>query len=686
MGYKLGIDVGGTFTDVCLFHEEKGETMVFKLPSTPEDPSKAIEEGIRLILEENRIDAKWVTYLVHGTTVGTNAAIERKGVKTALITTKGFRDLLEIGRQTRPSVYNLFEDKSAPLVKRQHRKEVTERLMYDGSVAVELNPAEVEQVIEEIREEDIQSVAVCFLHSYINPVHEKKVKEIIQEKLPHVYVSVSSEVLPEYREYERLSTTTMNSYLGPVVGNYVTNFAKRVEGLGIQVQPYINQSNSGVMSIEMTKDNPVRTALSGPSAGVSGATYIAKLAGFENIITFDMGGTSTDVCLIENSSPKVATGKKVSGFPVQVPMTDVHAVGAGGGSIAWVDNGGSLKVGPHSAGAMPGPAAYDRGGQKPTVTDANVVLKRLNPEYILGGKMKINSPAAKQVIEDHVSEPLGLSLIEAARGIITVVNSNMVRAIRVVSVEQGYDPREFTLVAFGGAGALHAVDVARELGMKQVLIPENPGILCALGLLVSDLRMDYVKTRLLMAEEKNIQAVQEEFAALTDKAKQWLQQEGIEPAKQILECRIDMRYLGQNYELSIPLKGEPATGEDLEAILQQFHQEHDKNYGYSNKNEQIQFINYRVTALGKVSQIELKESPDTGGNVERAKIGERDVYFDEAHGFVKTGIYNREQLRANDEIEGPAIVEQMDSTIVIPPHTTAKVDHYRNIILTLQGV
>jgi N-methylhydantoinase A len=399
-----------------------------------------------------------------------------------------------------------------------------------------------------------------------------------------------------------------------------------------------------------------------------------------------MGGTSTDVCLIENSSPKVATGKKVSGYPIQVPMTDVHAVGAGGGSIAWVDHGGSLKVGPHSAGAKPGPAAYNLGGQRPTVTDANVVLRRLNPEYILGGKMKIDAQVAKEVIGEHVAGPLDMDLIESAKGIITVVNSNMVRAIRVVSVEQGYDPREFTLVAFGGAGALHAASVARELGMKQVLIPENPGILCALGLLVSDLRMDYVKTRLLLANDDNLRSIQDQFDSLITKAEEWLKVENIQSSKQRIERFIDMRYLGQNYELTIPIEDHLSSSVELDLIIQQFHKEHERNYGFANPNENIQFINYRVTALGQVSQLQLKESPDSDGTVAPVKIDERHVYFDEKQDFVITSIYNRDFLRSNDCFEGPAIIEQMDSTIVVPPNTSVKVDSYRNLILTLQGV
>lgn len=683
MGYKLGVDVGGTFTDVCLFDEDKGETKILKLPSTPSDPSRAIIDGISNILKRNNAEPGSIKYLVHGTTVGTNAAIERKGAKTALLTTEGFRDLLELARQTRPSIYNLFKDKPEPLINRSLRKEISERLNFDGSVEVSIDREQLEKVINEIKAEDVEAVSVCFLHSYINPQHEKVVKEMLSELLPDTYVSISSEVLPEYREYERLTTTTLNSYLGPVVGRYVTKFADDVRKVGITVKPYINQSNSGVMSIETAKNNPIRTALSGPSAGVAGAAYIAKLAGFRNVITFDMGGTSTDVSLIQDSTPKVATNKLVAGFPVQVPMTDVHAVGAGGGSIAWVDNGGLIKVGPQSAGADPGPAAYGKGGINPTVTDANVLLKRLNPEYILGGTMKVDYQAAREAV-NKLSKELGLTVEEAARGVIKIVNSNMVRAIRVVSVEQGNDPREFTLVAFGGAGALHAAEVAEELGINTVLIPENPGILCALGLLVSDIRMDFVRTNRLMANVESLPAINEALEQLENEAEKWLDTENVSKELCSIEKKIDMRYLGQNYELAIPLEHELKTEADLNQIKKCFHREHEKTYGYANEKEEIEFINFRATATGTVSKIDIHPKQEGGPDASESIIDKREVYFEEAGGYVLTNIYERTKLKPNNIIEGPAIIEQLDSTIVIPPDWTAKIDTYKNIVLNVR--
>lgn len=682
MSFKIGVDVGGTFTDVCLFNQDNKEVNVYKLPSTPWDPSEAIGNGIRDILQIHNVSPKAVAYLAHGTTVATNATLERKGSKTGIITTKGFRDLIELARQTRASLYDTQVEKPIPIVYRKMRKEVDERIAYDGSVFKPLKPDDVERVVEELKAEGVISYAVCLLHSYINPEHEQQIKKIIHKLHPEAYISISSEVLPEIREYERMTTTALNSYIGPIVGKYATSFKQRIKDMGIDLIPYINQSNGGLMSIETTFNNPIRTALSGPAAGVSGATYIANLAGLNKIITFDMGGTSTDVCLIENNTPKLTTSKAIAEFPVKVPMTDVTAVGAGGGSIAWIDNGGMMKVGPESAGAYPGPIAYGRGGDQPTVTDANVVLHRLNPQTILGGRMKIDEASAYRAIEEKLARPLGLSILDAARGIIRVVNSNMERAIRLVSVERGYDPREFVVVAFGGAGALHAVTVAKDLDISKVMIPSNPGILCAVGLLVSDIRSDYVKTNISDFTLGNIEKMNATFKELVDEGNAWLDVEKIpQSQKQILK-HADMRYFGQNFELPITIDCEEITPDNIDEIQALFNREHKREYGYCNEKALIQIVNYRTVALGKVSTIEIKEHELFDENSDSAIVGHRDVYFEEAEDFVDTRIYDRDSLKAGNKVEGPAIIEQMDATIVIPPGHTAKVDPYLNIMIT----
>lgn len=685
MSYKIGVDVGGTFTDVCMFNQETGEVNVYKLPSTPWDPSEAIGTGIQEILALYQVSPAAVSNLVHGTTVATNAALERKGAKTAIITTKGFRDLIELARQTRASLYDTQVEKPVPIVYRKMRREVEERVQADGTIFQPLDIAQVERMVDELKTQGTQAYAVCLLHAYINPLHEQQIKQVIQKRHPEAYVSISSEVLPEIREYERMTTTALNSYIGPKVGMYARQFQQRVKDMGMELTPYINQSNGGLMSIETTYQNPIRTALSGPAAGVSGANYITKLAGVENIITFDMGGTSTDVSLIEHYSPKLTTSKAIAEFPVKVPMTDVTAVGAGGGSIAWIDNGGMLKVGPESAGAYPGPIAYSRGGDQPTVTDANVVLHRLNPKTILGGRMKIDEEAAFRAIEEKLAKPLGMSALDAARGIITVVNSNMARAIRVVSVERGYDPREFVVVAFGGAGALHAVNVAKDLGIHQVMIPCNPGILCAVGLLVSDIRCDYVKTNISDFVPENLARMNDNFRELSEKGDAWLDTENIDAEHKQIVRHADMRYFGQNFELSIEIPYEKITPENMDAIRGLFHRAHKREYGYCNEGALVQIVNYRVTALGKVQTIQLAEHPLEGPDASAALSGQREVYFEEAGDYVDTRIYDRDKIKAGNEIQGPAIIEQMDSTIVVPPGHTARADQYLNLMIRYEA-
>ena len=450
--YRIGIDVGGTFTDVTLLDAETGEYKNYKLSSTPHDQSVAIAAGAREAMALYDVKPEEINYFGHGTTVATNMIIERKGAKTALITTKGFTDILEIARQTRPSLYNIQADKPDALIRRALRRGVEERVCADGSVLRPIDREEVISVLRSLKEEGVEALAVCFLFSYLNPSHEKLVEECIREVWPEVYYSISSTILPEFREFERLSTTVINSYLGPKMKQYIDNLRHRVKSEGIAVEPYITQSNGGVMSIGSTIQTPVQTALSGPSAGVVGAIYICKTAGFQNLITYDMGGTSTDVSLVLNGTPEYTTKRKVCGLPSGIPMIDVHAVGAGGGSIAHIDPGGALKVGPESAGASPGPACYDLGGTSPVVTDANLVLGRINPGYVLGGRMKLNREKAAEALDRAVAKPMGISTEQAALGIVQVVNSNMARAIRVITVERGYNPSDFTLVAYGGAG------------------------------------------------------------------------------------------------------------------------------------------------------------------------------------------------------------------------------------------
>src|SRR6516165_196210 len=572
--WRVGVDSGGTFTDICLFEEDEGRLEVWKVPSTPDDPSRgiaqAVEQGMRRVATDaNVLPAASVTYFGHGTTVATNALIQHRGITPALLTTQGFRDLLEIGRQKRPDLYDLFADKPLTLVPRNLRLELPERVRHTGEVETPLDLRAVKEAARKLRAADAGAVAICFLYSFVRPEHEQAAKRIVEEELPGVFVCASHEIAPEFREFERLSTTVVNAYLGPVMRGYISKLAPRLDALGMTATAHITQSNGGVIGFETAAAIPVRTVLSGPSTGVVGAQAVGKAAGFENLITFDMGGTSTDVALLKNGEPRLASEATVHGYPVKAPMLDIHTVGAGGGSIAFVDSGGLLKVGPRSAGADPGPACYDRGNDEPTVTDANVVLQTLNPAQLLGGRMSIRADLAQTAI-DRIAARLGIDALAAAQGIIAVVTANMARAIRVISVQRGHDPRDYTLVAFGGAGPLHAARLAAELDIGRVLVPRNPGILCAMGLLLADLRADFAATRLMALSSAVISEIETIIAELRGRCAVWFADAGIETGDRRVAFSVDMRYAGQNYELSVPLPAGRVTRGTIDALAAGF--------------------------------------------------------------------------------------------------------------------
>ena len=536
-----------------------------------------------------------LTFVAHGTTVATNALLEGKGARTGLVTTRGFRDLLEIARQKRPHLYDLQADKPAPLVPRYLRREVGERLAWDGSTVEKLSLDEVRKTLDALKAEDIEALAVCFLYSFVDPAHERLVEAEIRARFPGLFVSLSADVSPEFREYERLSTTVINAYLGPLVSRYLQRFGDEVGRLGIRPAPYVNQSNGGIISVTAAAEQPVRTLLSGPSAGVMGAAWVSAAAGIDSIITFDMGGTSTDVARVENGRPVIGAQRTIAGYPVRIPSLEIETVGAGGGSIAWVDSGGALRVGPQSAGAHPGPACYGRGGTAPTVTDANVVLGRLSATQLLDGRMAVRRELAEQAIA-RLAAQLGASVVETARGIVSVVQTNMLGAIRIVSVRKGYDPRGYTLVAFGGAGPLHAAALARDLGIERVLVPPAPGILCALGLLVAPLRLDLVRTRVALLDPMTEAELAQGFDDLELQASAWLDRENVPPARRRLARAFDMRYVGQNFELTVT----PPAGDSLDAkaLRGEFLREHERVYGYAAADEPVQIVALRLTAFG----------------------------------------------------------------------------------------
>jgi N-methylhydantoinase A len=685
--WRVGVDSGGTFTDICLFEETEGRVEVWKVSSTPDDPSRGIAQGVeegmrRVAPEASDQPASSVSYFGHGTTVATNALIQHKGVPTGLITTDGFRDLLEIGRQKRPDLYDIFADKPPTLVERSLRLGVAERLRHTGEVEIALDEEAVRAAARKLRAAGVSAIAISFLYSFVRPEHERRAKEIVTEEYPEAFICTSHEIAPEFREFERLSTAVVNAYLGPVMKRYIDRLAPRLEALGMSVTPHLTQSNGGVIGFETAADKPVRTVLSGPSTGVVGAQAIGRAAGLPDLITFDMGGTSTDVALLKAGEARLASEAVVHGHPIKAPMLDIHTVGAGGGSIAYVDNGGLLKVGPRSAGADPGPVCYGKGNVEPAVTDANIVLQTLNPRYLLGGRMPVRHDLAKDAIE-KLAEKLGLGLMETAQGIISVVTANMAKAIRVISVQRGHDPRDYTLMAFGGAGPLHAARLAKELDIKRILVPRNPGILCAMGLLLTDLRADFAATRLLPLDGGVLGEIDAAFAVLNQQAEAWFAHEEITADARRLLRTVDMRYAGQNYELAIPLPDGPITSETLDVLAHGFADAHQRMYGFLADKEPVQLVTFRLEATGLVSKATLQVHPDAGADASHAIRESRDVWFTESGDFVACPVYAREELKSGNRFFGPAIVEQMDATTVVLPGMTARVDPYLNLILEM---
>ena len=669
----IGIDTGGTFTDLVLCEMTSGHYTYHKLPTTTGDPAKAVLDGIAEVIELAKLPRESVEFLVLGTTLGTNAVLEGKCARTGMLTTAGFRDVIELARQRRPHYFNLDILKPTPPALRDCRFEVAERIAADGSEVAPLDEAGVRAAVAKLREKNVESVAVCMMHSYANPAHERRARDLVKELWPEAYLCTSSDVLPEFREFERFATTTVNASLMPIMDRYLDRFERGVADLGIKVSPRVMQSNGGAVTPGAVRKLPVNTFFSGPAGGVVGSVGLGAELGIGNLITFDMGGTSTDVCLIRDGEPAKKDLREMGGFPVRTRTIDIHTIGAGGGSIAWVDAGGLLKVGPQSAGAFPGPAAYGRGGTKPTVTDANVVLGRLNPKSLLGGRMEMHADRARKVIEDELVPTLKVDLVRAAAGIVEIINVNMMGAVRVISVEQGVGPRDFTLVAFGGAGPLHAADVARNMGIRNVLVPPRPGLLSALGLLHADVRGDFSLTRLLVAVEANIKALNAGFVELRERGNTWLTGEAGKNAKAKYVWLMDMRYLGQNYELSLEVKDGKLDVKSLARLIAEYHKRHKAIYGYDMPGHPVEVVNLRqVVTVERPAPTHEKHQP-ARTTVKDAVIETRKVWFPET-GYVATPVYDREKLPVNARLSGPAIVEQMDTTTVVPPRAKLRND------------
>ena len=671
----IGIDTGGTFTDVVLCDLSSNYYTYFKLPTSTGKPSQAVLDGIKGILELSNLPSNRVEFLVLGTTLGTNAVLEGKCSNTGMITTNGFGDILELARQRKPHTFNLDILKPTPIVKRDCRMEVSERIDYEGKELLPLNEEEVIQAVAVLRTKNVEAVAICMMHSYANPTHEKRAAEILKEIWPEVYVCVSSEIMPEFREFERFSTTAVNASLMPIMDRYLAEFEAGVADMGIQIQPRVMQSNGGAVTPKAVRLAPVNTFFSGPSGGVIGAIGLGEQVGIHDLITFDMGGTSTDVCLIKDGVPVKKDLREIAGFPVRTRTIDIHTIGAGGGSIAWVDAGGLLKVGPMSAGAYPGPVAYGRGGTKATVTDANVILGRLNPKSILGGRMEIFPELAKNAIKDHLVPALKVNLERAASGILEIINVNMMGAVRVISIEQGIDARDFTLLAFGGAGPLHAADVALNMGIKHVLIPPRPGLLSAIGLLHADICGDFSVTRLVKADSQNIDYINKGFNELHARGKAWLDSEIGSTSDAQFVWNIDVRYFGQNSELSLSIEDSCLDENKLNLLLEQYHINHTEFYGYAMRDQVIEIVNLRlmVRALRTHPPVERFKSSNT--ELDKSVVESRQVWFFD-YGYVQTKIYERNLLPLNCEFNGPAIIEQMDTTTVVPPQFIVKNDEF----------
>jgi len=676
---RIAVDVGGTFTDVFVLNEATADVRVAKVPSTPHDPMEGVMAGVAAA----EVDLRDVALFSHGTTVATNALITRRFPPAAMITTKGFRDVIEIRRGTKEDLWDAYRDVAPPYIRRRDRLEVTERVDYAGNVLQELDEHEARAVAGQLRERGVQTIAVCFVNAYANPANEQRMRELLEEELPGVDISTSSEILPEIFEHERFSTTVANAVLSPLVGGYVSRLDSRLREGGYAGDLLLLHSGGGTMTPAMVQRYAARLAASGIAAGAIACRHLALLCGYQNAIGLDMGGTSTDIALVYGGEMRVTKEWHVEyGYPICFPSIEILTIGAGGGSLAWIDEAGSLRNGPQSAGADPGPACYGRGGSEPTNTDANLVLGRLGSELV-GGGMTLDRAASEQILMSRIGTPLGLGLEDTASAVLKVADANMADAVRLVSIRRGYDPREFALVAFGGAGPLHGAAVARELSIPTVIVPPNPGITSALGCLLVDVRQDLSEMYLRRTEEADLAEIEAEFRQLEEEARYRLTEEGVPEEHMSLQRSISMRYLGQWRSLSVPVEAPLTT---LESAVARFHDEHEREFTYRRDSAPVEIYQLGLSAIGLTPKPELKRHPLTGVGVPPIPVASRPVKFDEYQTAVETPIYRRDLLPAGSRIDGPAVIEQFDSTTVIPPAVTAEVDEWGIIRLQILEV
>ncbi len=690
--YRAGVDIGGTFTDLLLLDEHTGEMIIGKILTTPGDPSVAVIQGLQALLGERQVDPAAVAAAIHGTTLITNAIIERKGAKTGLITTQGFRDALEIGREKRYDIYDIFLENPQPLVPRALRREVAERLDETGRVLVPLNRMEVLDVVQDLLRDGVEALAVVLLHSFRNPAHERIVREVVESEFPSLTLALSSDVMPEIREFERTSTTVANVYVKPIARRYLTKLRIDVQRLGFRGDLYIMLSNGGITTCETASEYPIRLIESGPAAGALAASFYSQLKGLDHVISFDMGGTTAKICVIDQGQPMVTTEfevarvyrfKKGSGLPVKVPVIEMIEIGAGGGSIARIDALGLLKVGPDSAGAAPGPACYGLGGSEPTVTDADLILGYLDPNYFLGGKMRLDPARAEEAIRKGVAEPLGMDLTRAAWGIHHVVNENMANAARIHLVERGRDQRRYSLIAFGGAGPMHAYHVAEKLRLRQIICPPAAGVTSAFGFLVAPMAFDFVQTYLTTLRGIDFTHLNTIFEEMETRGRALLRQAGVPEETMAVTRSADMRYLHQGFEINVPLPPGRLSADEMPRLQENFNHAYERLYKRLNPDVDVEALNWRVLVSGPRPIIQLAPATGLQVAVEATRKGQRPAYFPETSGYLECPVYDRYQLAPGMVLQGPAILEERESTVVVGPGARVEVDAYQNVVIWL---
>jgi N-methylhydantoinase A/oxoprolinase/acetone carboxylase beta subunit len=687
----IGVDVGGTFTDIVFADTDSGQSLIHKVPTTPDDPARGVIAGIVELCARHGLPREAIDHVLHGTTIGTNAVLEHKGAVTGMITTAGYRDITHIGRHQRPQHYSIRQEvpwQDRPLAKRRHRLTVAERIVPPkGEVLVPLDETAVRAAARALRDAGVEAVAVCFLFSYLNAAHELRAAELVREEWPDCFVCTSSGVSPQFREFERFTTALLNAFVGPRLKDYVERLDRGLGDAGLAADLHVMCSNGGVATAATVARSPVLTLLSGPAAGVLGGAWSGELSGQKQLITLDIGGTSADIGIAIDGYFAEATARDtwIGGFPVLAPMIDIHTIGAGGGSIAYIDEGGAFRVGPRSAGADPGPAAYGKGGAEPTVTDANLVLGRLDPDNFLGGAMRLDGAAARRAV-GRLADRLGLSLEAAAEGILTIVNANMANAISSRTVQKGLDPRDFVLVAFGGAGPLHGAEVARALGIPEVVVPAYPGITSAVGLLTTDLKYDAIRTEFQAGDTVDLDRLNGDFAAMQSELSRQLAADGVRPEDAAFQRAGDLRYLGQGYELRVPFRDTALDATTLDAVFARFGELHRAEYGHVFPDSPIEIVNIRVTGIGRIAKIAAPRPPE-GGSLADALVKTAPCAFRVGDTLEtrQTPFYRRAALPLDEPVAGPAIILQTDSTTVVPPGATVRADRAGNLILRLEG-